>query len=282
MAEVDLREYKELELAIKEMERVQTASPQRASPLIARALENARKRFVELAREIQVEQAQVVRAAEYAAVIQNETALNDREKEEFGGLLLKRFFTKQDWKQLDSFYAVTWDKLTDHGKAEISHRLWEGLRYGEGKFSELPGHIKEKEAERIYNSLVKRETASVLTGQIPEIDRKDFISAFEHGDKTASFKILNRSGFVENVSLTTVLPVESVDVTANREAEQEVIAARSFDSTQKQIKETPPEGSLADLDLRSIDLSELKSVHETTTSVAPLTLGVSKATHKEL
>lgn len=281
MAGVDLKEYRELEQAIREMERVQAASPQGASPLVARALDNARKRFAELAREIRVEEAQVVRAAEYAAIIQNETALNDREKDEFGGLLLKRFFTKQDWKQLDSFYAQTWDKLTDQGKAEISHRLWEGLRYGEGKFSELPAHIKEKEAEQIY-FLVKRKNVSADVELIPEKDREDFIKAFESDQKDEAYQILNRTGFTNSISTSTASPVRGADVTIGREENRHAILSEILSGNQKQQVEASAKDSLADLDLSSIDLSGLKAGRETVNSVAPVALGVDKATQKGL
>lgn len=60
-------------------------------------------------------------------LVQKEARLSAAEKQQYGSFLEKDFFTKNDFDDLDKFYGSAWDRLTDDGKAQMSHRVWEVL-----------------------------------------------------------------------------------------------------------------------------------------------------------
>lgn len=138
-------------------------------------------------------------AALAVAMAERETRLNASEKETFGGFLKKDFFTKSDFSSLESFYSKTWDRLSDRGKDEMSHRVWEGIRRGEYTFSELPKTVREKETEWAYTTLVNRQRSVSGMDAIPAGDREDFIRAYESGKKEEAQKVLERDSFKQNM-----------------------------------------------------------------------------------
>ena len=141
--------------------------------------------------------------AQLVAVVQlvaQETALNQRERQQYGAFIQKEFFTKNDFTALEDFYASAWDRLTDGGKAQMSHRVWEGVRRDEYEFAELPNVVREKEALSLYEALANDKNRMPELTRIPANDTHDFVTAWGNGRKDEAFKILERPSFAENVA----------------------------------------------------------------------------------
>ncbi len=141
-----------------------------------------------------------------AFLLQQEVRLNAAEREQYGRFLAKDFFSKSDFGALNEFYGGAWDKLTEEGKTQMSHRLWEGIRRGEYEFSELPDNVKRREAELIYGLLTNPEKTPEGYQNIPPEDREEFVQQYEAGNLEAAYEILDREGFVENVSKSAERP----------------------------------------------------------------------------
>ena len=101
---------------------------------------------------------------------ERETKLSQTERREFGSFLNCEFFRRSDFGRLEHFYTNTWDRLTEEGKAEMSHRVWGGVKRGEYQFIELPDPVKEKEAERLHQMLERSAPLNSKLREIPEIE----------------------------------------------------------------------------------------------------------------
>jgi hypothetical protein len=134
-------------------------------------------------------------------LVAQETALNQRERQQYGAFIQKEFFTKNDFTALEDFYASAWDRLTDGGKAQMSHRVWEGVRRDEYQFSELPDELKEKEAQSVRDKLSGLKQMPPEMSNIPATDRNDFTRAWDSGSKNEAYTVLDRPSFAENVAL---------------------------------------------------------------------------------
>lgn len=145
------------------------------------------------------EREQQERAA-VAQMVEREHRLNAAEKEQYGRFLEQDYFTKAKFAELDRFYAQSWDKLSDEGKAEMSHRVWEGIRRDEYEFDELPENVRKKEAERLYHQLSGEIQADTGLKNIPEQDKADFVREYKAGNDKGVSEVLNREVFAENVS----------------------------------------------------------------------------------
>ncbi len=80
--------------------------------------------------------------------------------------------------------------------------MWQGVRRKEYEFIELPVPVKEKEAERLFEALSAERTISADLGRIPPGDRQDFLREWRSGNKEASYEVLNRKSYTDNVSLS--------------------------------------------------------------------------------
>lgn len=145
------------------------------------------------------EREQQERAA-VAHMIEREHRLNAAEKEQYGRFLEQDYFTKENFDELDRFYAHSWDKLSEEGKAEMSHRVWEGIRRDEYEFDELPENVRKKEAERLYQQLDGKAKADEGLNNIPEQDKQDFIREYKAVSDKGVSEVLSREVFTENVS----------------------------------------------------------------------------------
>lgn len=145
-------------------------------------------------------------------LVERETALNAAEKEQYGSFLKQEYFTKADFGRLDEFYTNTYDKLTAEGKAQMSYRVWEGVRREEYRFSAMPESVKEREAAGVRQGL---EAGHKNLKAIPEEDRSDFINAWDAGRKHESYKVLDRPSFAKSVSVS---PAVSEKDAAHHEA----------------------------------------------------------------
>ena len=134
----------------------------------------------------------------YVAV--NEPQLSATEKQVYTGFLGKDFFTKSDFEELEEFYGSAWERLSDDGKAQMSHRIWEGVRRGEYEFVELPEQVRRKEADLLYQQLAAKQLPPNLEA-IPQKDREEFIASYKAGNHAKMDEVLNRESFKENVSV---------------------------------------------------------------------------------
>lgn len=134
-----------------------------------------------------------------AYAVLREHNLTAAEKESFGSFLHKEFFTRADFGDLNQFYGSAWDRLCEEGKAEMSYRVWEGIRRGEYSFTDLPENTRKKEAERLYEQLSAKELPENLS-KIPQEDRDNFMAAMKAGRHKEAHEILNGEEFADHVS----------------------------------------------------------------------------------
>lgn len=202
-SKLDELERDSLLKAISEVETAKSVSTPGTRSVFENFLQNAKGRVAALEKNIQQSKAEheARKQAEVAiaALAEKEAALSAAEKQTYSGFLTKEFFTKQDFGSLEKFYAQTWDRLSESGKDEMSHRVWEGIRKGQYTFKELPAKVREKETEWAYTTLVKREYSPACTGEIPKKDRDDFIRAYESGRKEECQEVLGRESFKQNM-----------------------------------------------------------------------------------
>ena len=242
-----------------------------ARPALATALRNATSRLgvvekklkdLEVARETEAKEA-VTRAVLLA---EKETRLDAHERETFAGFLKDNFFTKADFGRLENFYAKSWDRLSEHGKDEMSHRIWEGVRKGEYKFEELPPAVREKEATQVYKRLTESAIGAGDSSAIPEKDRNDFIRAYEAGKRDDAEKVLERESFKKNLFRgSESKAVKSVQVESGRDAEgkamgeQIAMGTAPAGSTQPGRSAGKAKESVLDLNLDGLKLADASS-----------------------
>ena len=147
----DEMERDNLQNMISAVEAALAGSTPASRGILERALHEARSRVGFLEKKIHDSHAEYkakarVEASVAMEVAERETNLNAPEKQTFAGFLKQDFFTKRDFGSLESFYAKTWDRLSERGKDEMSHRIWEGIRRDEYKFktSSTPRKIPRK------------------------------------------------------------------------------------------------------------------------------------------
>jgi hypothetical protein len=267
---LDELEYSRLQGEVSRVETLLSASASEVQTLLKSYLINATARLDFLEKKIkehkeEKEHQQKDKAAAVAQMAQREAALSEHEKETFSGFLAKEFFTKRDFKGLEQFYSQTWDRLSEGGKEEMSHRVWEGIRRGEYKFTELPEIVQEKEAKRLYTKLTAPSVEQDRLNQIPEADRTDFLRAYEAGNQKEARQVLNRESFRRNVSLETSTGVRHQAATTGKAADDGGILA----DTPSESAATPPEtsamtnASRTAAALKSVELIDVTSTPST-------------------
>ena len=225
------------------------------------------------------EQAQQRYNLEVSQAMQRETGLNSEEKSIFGKFLQKEFFTKGDLGSLGEFYARTYDRLTEEGKSQMDHRVWEGIRRDEYKFTDLQDSVKERISGGIYRDITKNSSLTSNIHGIPEQDKEDFISAYGSGDNKKAYEILDREGFKKNIAVRELNPDK------NKSVEQDKgVVGQDFSSlvykrrAEKCNSSAPSKKSFAGNDLAGID--NLASVPSTDTKAAPLPEYAGKGTQR--
>ncbi len=200
------------------------------------------------------------------AMAEREAALSESERKTFAGFLEKRYFTKSDFGELKQFYSDVWDRLSERGKDEMSHRIWEGIRKKEYTFGELPEPVREKETERAYQVLKNRDTGVSRAVAIPERDRSDFIRAYEGGRRQEAQKILERESvktgvFREPESAARTHVVEGI----GRESEKSAVAVDVGDGRSRDELANAPKAAnkggkdLSKFGLEGVTLTEVES-----------------------
>ena len=210
MSELDEMEYSSLQESVSRIQNLLFFGGLEGDALtmLHRFVENAKSRIgaleikaAETERKEEQERATQLRnLVSISALVERETALDKEEKEEYRGFLGHAFFTKSMFHALEHFYSRSWDKLTEGGKAEMSHRVWEGVRHGEYRFDELPKVMKEKEAKEVENSLKKPEREHGELAAISGKDKVDFLESRRKGQREESYAILERPAFVQHVA----------------------------------------------------------------------------------
>ncbi len=181
-----------------------------------------------------------------AVMVERETALSEREQEAYAGFLEQEYFTKADFSSLESFYVETWERLSEGGKAQMSHRVWEGVRREEYHFSELPETVKEKEAQRLRDAL---SAGHKNLEAIPDTDRGDFIRTWDAGQKTESYKVLDRPSFAKSVAVRAAeVPASVVTVDA---VKKEAVKAK----TDRDEKPAPTPEVSGTVEFKAADLA---------------------------
>lgn len=218
-----------LQEAVKQLETAlafnAATSGSTSTMLLVQWLDSAKKRIAELEEleetAVADERRKSVEDLAIAYKVHRETALSAEERQQYQEFLGREFFTKEDFGKLEKFYEGAWDRLSEDGKAEMSHRVWEGVRRKEYEFSELPDIVKMKEAERLHGMFQKSEKMPENLKRIPESDRKDFIREWESGNRSEAYKVLDRTAFADNVAVTAkTSPSFTVEKSVTREAVQ--------------------------------------------------------------
>ena len=202
-----------------------------------------------------------------------ETALSQREREQYGAFLSCDFFTKNDFATLEKFYANVWDRLSERGKDEMSNRVWEGVRRREYEFSELPDSVKEKEATRLRDLLSQRRLDANLEN-IPLRDRDDFVRAWDAGRKQGAYEVLNRSSFRDNVSVSTN-PVTAQNRAVTSKSEALHVMGSEGEPARESEKAKPSSGPV------ELKLDEVMLVSNTAGRIETPLPGSSKGSGKE-
>ncbi len=169
-----------------------------------------------------------VQAREQAAIAimaQKEAALTACEQAEYSAFLKEDFFTKRDFGRLEQFYAHAYDRLSEEGKDEMSHRVWEGVRHGEYRLSDLPKDVRDKEEDRVYAKFLDPSRSRDSLEHIPEKDRNDFILAYKAGDRKEAGDVLNRESFRRSVAPDDSNRAKHQMATAGKEADDHSVLA---------------------------------------------------------
>ena len=251
-------ERSNLQRAISDVETVNAVSTPGTRSIFDNFLQNARGRLATLEKRIkdktEEKESQAREQVVIAYIAEKEAALDAHEQRTYDGFLKEEYFSKEDFGRLEEFYAHAYDRLSEHGKEELSHRIWEGVRRDEYKFTDLPKVVQEKETDRAYAVLKKREVGTSKLAAIPESDRQDFISAYEAGHKEQAEKILDRKSFRENMSISAPSK-ERTDKAVTSGQTIDKAAVEKDTSVEKQRTDPPPQsGGKADLDLSAANL----------------------------
>jgi hypothetical protein len=252
--------------AISDVETVHAVSTPGTRSVFDNFLQNAKARLGVLEKKIHEAQREkekeISNQVAMASLAQGEAGLNADEKETYSGFLKEDFFTKKDFHRLDDFYAHTWDRLSEHGKDEMSRRVWEGVRRDEYKFVDLPKDVQDKEADRAYAVLKKRQIGAGVVAAIPEKDRQDFVTAYESGNKKQAEQILDRKSFGENMFVASPSAArQSIAADKGQDAKSQQLAgdvksgAAASTSTPSNATQNP----LGNKDFSSLNLAGTKS-----------------------
>ena len=238
MAENSEVRSSQLAQRVEEIEKLIRSGANVAGTSLASLLETAQAQLDSTREEEQhatvgkQEREQHERAA-VAHMVEREHQLNASEKEQYGRFLEQDYFTKANFVELDSFYAHSWDKLSDEGKAQMSHRVWEGIRRDEYEFDELPENVRKKEAGRLYEQFTGKIQADGSLQNIPEQDKADFVREYKAENDRGVSEVLKREIFDENVSSRTGSAKEAESVSKENQPDDQKRASDKEDGEQK-------------------------------------------------
>ncbi len=265
MSELDKSEYQRIEAAIRATEQAMAGNPHIRSDAAAAALEPGKKRMDALEQQgFAPHQADEDRkkqgnmAVAIATLVMRETRLNAQEKQTYGSFLQKDFFTRNDFGNLEDFYADdgAWDKLSKRGKEEMSTRVWAGIERGEYTFSELPDSVRKKETEQLYEYLKEPGTSPAFVERIDSEVRESFKREYEAGNLEAAQQILDLHG----VKLDSVTKEQNQAATERSEVAAGGVKENADKTEVESSKEEKPTAEESQLSLlASISPADIKS-----------------------
>ena len=258
--ELDEQEYNSLQSTISRIEGLRVLCTDETTRTVYESfLRNAKPRLEFLGKRIKEskeenEERQRERNVEIARLVESEKALSQSEQKSYSEFLAKEFFTKNDFSKLEAFYSQAWGRLSERGKDEMSHRVWEGIRRDEYKFSELPSVIRGKEMERVYKRFHSSAIESEAESRIPASDRQEFMDAYEAGRKKEAEKILGRPSFKENLFLKadSITYHHMAAERRQESASKALVEHIERDTPKEQRKDVSEPGSLDKTDFSSI------------------------------
>ena len=261
----DEMERDKLQAMISAVEAALAGSTPASRGVLERALHESRSRVGFLEKKIHDSHAEHEAQARVEASVamemaERETNLNATEKQTFAGFLRKDFFTKRDFGSLESFYAKTWDRLSESGKDEMSHRIWKGIRRDEYKFTDLPKTVQEKEMERAYSRLRGSAIGSADESRIPANDREDFFRAYEAGKREEAAKVLERESFKQTMFRHSEFKeIKQTRVEVRRDADGNMVGADvEANSPKRTAKEKSEWGEQTTAEIGRLNLGSVK------------------------
>ena len=265
----DQSERSALLRAIADVETTLTISSPGSRRILENSLDGMKLRVATLDKRISeaIKEREVqTQAAAIAMQAQREVRLSESEKQAYSAFLQKDFFAKSDFKSLEQFYGGAWERLSDDGKQEMSHRVWEGIRHGEYRFSELPKIVQEKEAKLAYRELTGPSiNADSSLNRMSESDRNEFIQAYRAGDHNRALQALGHDGFRQNMAVEFSTGVTHQAADSEKAANNEAVISRAQQNSPKPTGsvEKAPSAAFADLDLGSVNMTAVKLVDTT-------------------
>lgn len=222
----DQQERDNLQRSIVSAETALAVSAPSTRRILENLIEGAQGRIATLDTKIKDErEAEVREQAAIALMAQKEAALTAREQAEYSGFLKEDFFTKRDFGRLEHFYAHAWDRLSEEGKDEMSHRVWEGIRHNEYRFDDLPKDVKEKEAHRLYDKITSPSKQQDSLAEISQSDRDEFVAAYRGAKRSEAYQILDRDCFRRNVAIETSKGIKHQTATEGKAADDQGVLA---------------------------------------------------------
>ena len=251
MSVIDEMEHEKLLEAISLVERIQTRivaeSNNAAAPSMLGAFGESIKRRVEelemhsdLPNRGENEKKKAAREIVAGYIAVTESRLSAAEQRQYAEFLEREYFAKADFGELEEFYSSAWERLSEGGKAEMSERVWEGVRRGEYSFVELPDEVRKKEAEFLYQQLASGKELPANLKAIPEAERREFMAAVESGNQSRIDDVMSSDVFAWNVSVNQ--PSKDASPHKSEEIAQKADDKRiSRTAGQQEQKENPTE-----------------------------------------
>jgi hypothetical protein len=139
----------------------------------------------------------------HAAMAQEEPNLKPEERNAYADILNSEVPTKGDLHRLEAFHAQSWSRLSESGKGELSHLLWEGIRRQTFRFCELPRAVRNDERLQVLAVMKDEEKQASTASEIPEEERNALLQATEQGDRLEAEYILSGQVFGEGMFQTS-------------------------------------------------------------------------------
>lgn len=278
----DKIERDSLSKAISDVETAMAVSTPGTRAILEVFIFNARGRIAVLEKQISdvtsEREAQERQSTAALSMAQREAALSYGERETFSHFLEKEFFTRNDFGKLEQFYSKSWDRLSDEGKEEMSHRVWEGIRHDEYRFSDLPSTVKEKEAKLAYEKLSVPAVSTSRLAEIPETDRNDFVHAYQAGKREDAYHVLDRDSFRRNMALDSAKSNEHRVAGADKGADGHLVVAKIMRdagtaSEGREGQAQPDASSMAD----ALNMDALKDVKLISSASTPSSASIPDA-----
>lgn len=153
-----------------------------------------------------------------AAMVERETKLNEEEKKKYAEFLSKDYFTKSDFRDLSQFYSDggSYDRLSEEGKAQMDHRVREGIRQGKFSRDELPDEVEKRTFKSEDRSQIRGQSSSNVRAaeatSVAHANRDSEIKAEFGGQETSDSDQKTKTSMPEGLAaLANLSPVQETD-----------------------------------------------------------------------